>query len=91
MERQPSGAPIRSARDARLLRFRLVNASFLFLAIMSTAVHAAARQTANPRDQTHIDEALRREGEAVIELANTAMDGRAAPSDFTIVWRNDFL
>ena len=77
------------ARYARLMRFRLPNASLLLIALIATPVHAA--QNASQREQSRVDEALRREGEAVIELANAAMEGRARPSDFALDWRNDFL
>ena len=43
------------------------------------------------RQQERIDEALRREGEALIELADRAMHARPSPSDFAMEWRNDFL
>ncbi len=36
------------------------------------------------------EEAQRREGEALVSLADAAMSGRAS-SDFSIQWRNDFL
>jgi hypothetical protein len=45
---------------------------------------------ADRRLQERSDEARRKEGEALIGLADTAMSGRA-PSDFSIQWRNDFL
>ena len=43
------------------------------------------------REQGRIDEALRREGDALVELADRAMTGRGAPSDIAMEWRNDFL
>lgn len=43
------------------------------------------------RQQERIDEALRREGEALIALADRTMSGKPAPSDFAMEWRNDFL
>jgi hypothetical protein len=59
------------------------------------AVDAAPLQNGLPsradrRLQERSDEARRREGEALVSLADTAMSGRAA-SDFSIAWRNDFL
>jgi hypothetical protein len=45
---------------------------------------------ADGRLQERSDEARRKEGEALIGLADSAMSGRA-PSDFSIQWRNDFL
>jgi hypothetical protein len=73
------------------MRFRLPNASLLFMAIIAAPPPVDVPQSAARREQTGIDEALRREGEAVIELANAAMDGRARPLDFSIEWRNDFF
>ena len=42
------------------------------------------------RVQERFEESRRKEGEALVGLADAAMDGRAA-SDFSIQWRNDFL
>jgi hypothetical protein len=33
----------------------------------------------------------RLEGEAVLAMADAAMEGRAVPADFTVVWQNEFL
>jgi hypothetical protein len=53
---------------------------------------AAARQDrVDRRQQKRIDEANRKEGEALLNLADTAMAGRPAPVDFPLAWRNDFL
>ena len=70
---------------------RLANALLLLAAIAATPLGAVAPQRPDQREQARIDDALRREGEAVIELANTAMEGRARPGDFPLEWRNDFL
>ena len=79
-------------RDSRgLLGFHLPNAAFLFFGLVTTPLLAGAPQAPDRREQTRADDALRREGEAIIELADTAMNGRATPSDFSIEWRNDFL
>ena len=43
------------------------------------------------RSLEKMDDARRKEGEALISLADGAMAGRAAASDFAIEWRNDFL
>jgi hypothetical protein len=45
---------------------------------------------ADRRLEERFEEARRREGEALVGLADAAMGGRAA-SDFSIQWRNDFL
>ncbi len=41
--------------------------------------------------QNRLDEALKREGDALIDLADDAMKGRAVPSDFGMQWGNDFF
>jgi hypothetical protein len=41
--------------------------------------------------KVRIDEALRREGEALVALADARARGERVPSDFTIDWRNDFF
>lgn len=43
------------------------------------------------KEKDRIEEAQRREGEAVLGLADAAMAGKPTPSDFAISWRNDFL
>ncbi|MCA1562438.1 MAG: hypothetical protein LC804_19940 [Acidobacteria bacterium] len=43
------------------------------------------------KEQDRIEQAQRKEGEAILGLADAAMAGRPAPSDFAISWRNDFL
>lgn len=51
----------------------------------------APQSKADRRAASKLDEANRREGEAVIGLADAAMAGRPAASDFGIGWRNDFF
>lgn len=43
------------------------------------------------RAQERIDEALRRESEALVRIADAAVAGKSAPADFTLEWRNDFF
>ena len=50
----------------------------------------AAEPQADRRSQERLEEARRKEGEALFDLADAAMGGRAV-SDFAIQWRNDFL
>jgi hypothetical protein len=38
-----------------------------------------------------MEDALRREGDALAEIADATLAGRGAPADFTLAWRNDFL
>lgn len=41
--------------------------------------------------QVRLDEALKREGDALVDLADAAMKGRALPAAFGIRWGNDFF
>ena len=80
------------APPARLMRFCLPNASLLLLALIAAPLYARApEQVTDRRAQADIDESLRREGEAVIALADLAMNAKGHPSDFGLEWRNDFL
>lgn len=46
---------------------------------------------ADRRSQSRVEEALRREGDALAEIADAALAGRDVPADFTLAWGNDFL
>ena len=46
---------------------------------------------ASHRVQERIDDALRREGDALVALARDAIAGRQVPNDFALVWSNDFF
>ena len=65
-------------------------ASLLLIVTFSSALDAHLAPQ-DRRQQARLDEALRREGDAVVELADAAMLGRQTPSDFGMEWRNDFL
>lgn len=43
------------------------------------------------RDQARVEDALRREGDALAGIADAVLAGRGAPADFTLAWRNDFF
>jgi hypothetical protein len=43
------------------------------------------------RVQERIDEALRRESDALVRIADAASAGKAVPTDFRLDWRNDFF
>ncbi len=53
-------------------------------------VQSPVQSKTDRRVQERFEESRRKEGEALVGLADAAMDGRAA-SDFSIQWRNDFL
>ena len=67
-------------------------AVLLCAAICATAgVVPIAQDKPARRAQDKLDESNRREGEALLHMADAAMAGRPVPSDFAITWRNDFL
>jgi hypothetical protein len=43
------------------------------------------------RVQERIDTALRRESDALVEIAEAALEGRSVPKNFSLEWRNDFF
>ena len=50
-----------------------------------------AQQDVDGRALQRAEQTLRREGQAVLDLADAATDGRQLPADFTLDWHNDFL
>jgi hypothetical protein len=89
MERRPNIGvrPLASLGAWRRSSTVLAVLSLIFL----TTLHAGPQPRLDPRQQARLDEALRREGDALVELADRAMNGRGAPSDFPMTWHNDFL
>src|SRR6478609_4650040 len=67
-------------------------AAVAFLLVCTVAgAGASSQQTRfDRRSQDRLQEAQRKEGEALLNLADTAMSGRTA-SDFSIRWTNDFF
>jgi hypothetical protein len=51
----------------------------------------AAQEYPNAAQHDRLDELHRREGEAIIAIADAALAGRGVPADFTIHWKNDLL
>jgi hypothetical protein len=69
---------------------RAAGAAVLFLCAVA-AVHASSTSGRTSRQsQDRLDETRRREGEALLNLADAAMQGHAS-SDFAIAWTNDFF
>ena len=63
----------------------------LLLACTVTVADASSQQNrSDRRSQDRLEEAQRKEGEALLNLADAAMSGRMA-SDFSIRWNNDFF
>ena len=54
-------------------------------------VSAGARGQGDRRAQERLEEALRREGDALVEIADAAVAGLNVPADFALVWKNDFF
>src|SRR5687768_8531560 len=63
----------------------------LLPAVGASQTRFSGNQQDKEKEQERIEQAQRREGEAVLGLADAAMAGKPAPSDFAISWRNDFL
>ena len=83
-------APIFPTRDARLARATVVVLALL-VSISSPELPARAEQAPDRGQQSKLDDVLRRESDALVEIADAAMNGRRSPSDFSMEWRNDFL
>jgi hypothetical protein len=64
--------------------------TLLFVCTVAAAQASSAQNRLDRRSQDRLDELRRREGEALLKLADAAMAGRA-PSDFSIAWSNDFF
>jgi hypothetical protein len=62
-------------------------------ALFLTALHGglSAQTRAERRLQERMDEANRREADALVQLADDAAAGKAVPADFALSWRQDFL
>jgi len=80
------------ASGNRRARFgRRVAAVALFVACAVAGADASSQQNRfDRRSQDRFEEAQRKEGEALLSLADAAMSGRMA-SDFSIRWSNDFF
>jgi len=62
----------------------------LAVACTVTVAAASSQQTRFDRRSQDVEDVQRKEGEALLSLADAAMSGRAA-SDFAIRWNNDFF
>jgi hypothetical protein len=60
------------------------------VAAEAAPLQSPVQSRADRRIQERFEEARRKEGEALVSLADAAMDGRMA-SEFSVQWRNDFL
>src|SRR3954469_25061406 len=80
------------ASGNRRARFgRRVAAVALFVACAVAGADASSQQNRfDRRSQDRVEETQRKEGEALLNLADAAMSGRMA-SDFSIRWNNDFF
>ena len=80
---------VRGNRRARSGR-RAVAVSLLFACTVTAADASYQQNRSDRRYQDRLEEAQRKEGEALLGLADAAMSGRIA-SDFSIRWNNDFF
>ncbi len=68
-----------------------VTVTALFFVCVPALAASPSQSKAERRLEERLEEARRKEGEALVRLADAAMSGRAVASDFAIAWRNDFL
>lgn len=67
------------------------SAAAIVVAMTACTAPGADAGQSDRRRQGRVDEALRREGDALVAMADAAAAGRLVPSDFTLAWRNDFF
>ena len=60
------------------------------LVVAAAGVQTAAQRLTRQQLE-RVEETERREGEAIVALADAALNGDRTPSDFPILWHNDFL
>lgn len=86
----PSGSSwVKSAMLAAAVE-RCLRAAVICLMALAGALPAAALPRCG-QDKDTIAETHRLEGEAVLALADAALEGRAVPSDFSLRWHHEFL
>jgi hypothetical protein len=71
-------------------RSRRAAVATLLVAGMVAAADASTQNRSDRRTQDRVEDSQRKEGEALLRLADAAMAGHAS-SDFSIAWRNDFF
>src|SRR6476619_1201061 len=76
----------RRARSER----RAAVVALLFACAVASAGASSQQKSFDRRSQVRLEDAQRKEGEALLNLADAAMSGRAS-SDFAIRWTNDFF
>jgi hypothetical protein len=83
-------APTSLVRDAWLAS---VIPAFTAFTVFSVLIDLPLRaeQRTDRRQQARLDDALKRETEALVEVAEAAMNGRRSPNDFSMDWRHDFF
>ncbi len=90
--RQIPGARVASTRHAWQSSATVIPLAALVFSILPLSHPVRCEpQPFDRRQQSKLDEALRRESDALVALADTALSGRRGPSDFSMEWRNDFL
>lgn len=77
--------------DAFSARRPARRAAALSLAFSAVVCAVGGAAQSDERRQARLDEALKREGEALVRIADDAARGRRVPADFQMSWRNDFL
>lgn len=68
-----------------------IRIAFLAAVCVHHALLADTGPQAGRRAQERIDDALRRESDALVEIADDAVEGRSVPADLVLEWSNDFF
>jgi hypothetical protein len=78
--------------SARVATTRCVALAGAALLVMANAERVAAQQSAREGQQIErTEQTQRKEGEAILALADAALAGKRVPADFSVQWHNDFL
>jgi len=92
MDRTPSpGATAGESLYSWLLTAAVCAAASVLISSPARLHGSDASTQSDRRRQERIDEALKREGDALLDLTEHAIARRAVPSDFRMRWKNDFF
>lgn len=63
----------------------------LFASLLGPGLFQPGGEHGEDRAWQRLDDALRRESEALVRMADDAVEGKSVPADFVLEWRNDFF
>jgi hypothetical protein len=86
---EPTTLTVRRSAGVLVLVVAPALSAFHVPALAARGVGARPRDPA--ADERQVEQTQREEGEAILGLADAAMTGKSAPSDFPVRWQNDFV